>query len=201
MEYVRLGYTGLKISRIALGCTSDRDPARGLHSWALDEAASEAFFKQAVELGSTFWDTANVYQAGSSEEFVGRATRSTHAGRRSWWPRRSPGRCTTARRPGLSPRGDHGAGRRLDTDCLDLYLIHRFDPDNPVEETMETLHHAVMAGRAATSALAVGTQHPARNLIQSRVSVIASGTSSGRVNSHSAPVAWTWHRRPVTGHR
>jgi aryl-alcohol dehydrogenase-like predicted oxidoreductase len=67
MEHVRLGRSGLKVSRIALGCMSYGEPTRGLHSWTLDEEASQPFFRQAVELGITFWDTANVYQAGSSD--------------------------------------------------------------------------------------------------------------------------------------
>jgi len=73
MDYTRLGRTSLKVSRIALGCMSYGDPTRGLHQWTFDEDASQPFFRQAVELGVPFWDTANVYQQGSSEEFVGRA--------------------------------------------------------------------------------------------------------------------------------
>ena len=75
MQYTRLGSSGLRVSRIALGCMSYGDPARGLHTWTLDEDASGPFFRQAVELGVTFWDTANVYQQGTCEEIVGRAIR------------------------------------------------------------------------------------------------------------------------------
>src|SRR2546421_1928554 len=75
MQYVRLGRSGLKVSRIALGCMSYGDPSRGFNTWSLDEEASQPFFRQAVELGIDFWDTANVYQFGSSEEFVGRAVK------------------------------------------------------------------------------------------------------------------------------
>ena len=75
MQYTRLGRTGLKVSRIALGCMSYGDPTRGLHTWTLDEEASQPFFRQAIELGVTFWDTANAYQQGSSEEFIGRAVK------------------------------------------------------------------------------------------------------------------------------
>lgn len=73
MQYTRLGSTGLTVSRIALGCMSFGDPARGWQSWTLDEEDSQPYFRQAVELGITFWDTANVYTLGQSEEFVGRA--------------------------------------------------------------------------------------------------------------------------------
>lgn len=73
MEYTRLGRSGLRISRIGLGCMSYGEPASGMHAWTLDEERAAAFFRQAVELGVTFWDTANVYQGGTSEEFVGRA--------------------------------------------------------------------------------------------------------------------------------
>ena len=72
VKYTRLGRTGLRVSRIGLGCMSYGNPAVGIHSWTLDEDAASGFFRQAVELGVTFWDTANVYQGGTSEEFVGR---------------------------------------------------------------------------------------------------------------------------------
>ena len=153
MEYVRLGHSGLKVSRIALGCMSYGDPARGLHSWTLDEEASQPFFRQAVELGITFWDTANVYQAGSSEEFVGRAIKA--------YTRREEIVVAT-KVSGKMHDGPGGSGlsraaimeqvdaslRRLDTDYIDLYLIHRFDPDTPVAETMEALHDVVRSGKA-----------------------------------------------------
>ena len=74
MQYTNLGSTGLTISRIALGCMSFGDPGSGFQSWTLNEEDSQPYFQQAVELGITFWDTANVYQAGTSEELVGRAT-------------------------------------------------------------------------------------------------------------------------------
>ena len=152
MEYARLGHSGLKVSRIALGCMSYGDPTRGLHSWTLDEQASQPFFQQAVELGITLWDTANVYQAGSSEEFVGRAIK-THARREEI--------VVATKVSGKMHDGPGGSGlsraaimeqvdaslRRLDTDYIDLYLIHRFDPDTPVEETMEALHDVVKAGK------------------------------------------------------
>ena len=75
MQYTRMGRTDLTVSRVALGCMSYGDPSAGLHTWTLDEDAAQPFFRQAVELGVTFWDTANVYQRGTSEEYVGRAVR------------------------------------------------------------------------------------------------------------------------------
>ena len=96
MEYSRLGNTGLKVSRIALGCMSYGDPTTpNAHAWALTEDKAQPFFQQAVELGVTFWDTANVYQLGTSEEIVGRAI-TTPAARRSSSRRRCGERCTTA---------------------------------------------------------------------------------------------------------
>lgn len=152
MKYTRLGTTGLQVSRIGLGCMSYGDPTRGLHSWTLDEAASAPFFRQAVELGVTFWDTANVYQQGTGEEFVGRAMRE--------YSRREDVVLAT-KVSGRMHDGPGGAGlsrkaileqvdaslTRLGTDHVDLYQIHRFDPETPVEETMEALHDLVRAGK------------------------------------------------------
>jgi aryl-alcohol dehydrogenase-like predicted oxidoreductase len=153
MEYTRLGSTGLRVSRIALGCMSYADGSRGNHPWALDEETSGAFFRQAVELGITFWDTANVYSAGTSEEFVGRAIRR--------YSRREDIVLAT-KVHGKMHDGPGGSGlsrkaileqvdaslRRLDTDYVDLYQIHRLDPEVPMEETMEALHDVVRAGKA-----------------------------------------------------
>jgi 1-deoxyxylulose-5-phosphate synthase len=152
MKYTRLGGSGLTVSRIALGCMSYGDPGRGLHSWTLDEDAAAPFFRQAVELGVTFWDTANVYQQGSSEEYVGRAINRFS---------RREDIVVATKVHGKMHDGPGGSGlsrkaileqvdaslRRLGTDYIDVYLIHRFDPDVPVEETMETLHDVVRAGK------------------------------------------------------
>ena len=97
MEYTRLGRSGLKVSRVGLGCMSYGQSA-GLHQWTLDEDAAAPFFRQAVELGVTFWDTANVYQGGSSEEFVGRAIEKYSRREDIVLATKVPGRCTTARR-------------------------------------------------------------------------------------------------------
>src|SRR5487761_1892173 len=153
MEQVRLGQSGLRVSRLALGCMSYGDASRGGHSWVLTEEESQGFFKQAVELGITFWDTANVYSGGSSEEFTGRAMRT--------YSRREDIVLAT-KVHGHMHDGPGGSGLsrkailenidaslvRLGTDYVDLYQIHRFDPGTPVAETMEALHDVVRAGKA-----------------------------------------------------
>lgn len=152
MKYGRLGATGLKVPRIAMGCMSFGDASRSLHGWTLDEDAAGPIFAQAVELGVTFWDTANVYSDGTSEEFVGRAVKrysrredivlstkvsgTMHAG---------PGGSGLSRKAILEQLDASLA--RLGTDYVDLYYLHRFDPETPVEETMEALHDVVKAGK------------------------------------------------------
>jgi 1-deoxyxylulose-5-phosphate synthase len=153
MEYTRLGGSGLKVSRIALGCMSFGDTSRGFNQWALDDAQAEPVFRQAVELGITFWDTANAYGYGTSEEIVGRAIRK--------YTRRAdivlatkvffklgdgPGGSGLSRRA-IMEQVDASLAR-LDTDYIDLYQIHRFDPEVPAEEIMEALHDVVKAGKA-----------------------------------------------------
>ena len=153
MDFVRLGGTGLRVSRLALGCMSYGDPATpGAHTWALNDEAAQPFFRQAVELGITFWDTANTYQNGTSEQIVGRAI--TNYSRREdivlatkVWGRMhdGPGGQGLSRKAILEQVDASLA--RLGTDYIDLYQIHRFDPDAPVEETMEALHDVVKAGK------------------------------------------------------
>ncbi|MFI5694817.1 aldo/keto reductase [Kribbella sp. NPDC051586] len=150
MQYRRLGGTGLKVSRVALGCMSFGD--RGFHQWTLDEEAAQPFFQQAVELGVTFWDTANVYGLGSSEEFVGRAIKKfarrediVLATKVSGKMHDGPGGSGLSRKAILEQID--ASLTRLGTDYIDLYQIHRFDPDTPVEETMEALHDVVKAGK------------------------------------------------------
>jgi aryl-alcohol dehydrogenase-like predicted oxidoreductase len=153
MELTRLGNTGLKVSRLALGCMSYGDPnSPNAHRWALDDEAAQPFFQQALELGITFWDTANVYQDGTSEELVGRAI--TRYSRREdivlatkvfGRMHDGPGGQGLSRKAILEQVDASLA--RLATDYIDLYQIHRFDPDTPVEETMEALHDIVKAGK------------------------------------------------------
>ena len=153
MEYTRLGDTGLKVSRLALGCMSYGDPTtHGAHRWALADDDAQPFLEQAVELGITFWDTSNNYQAGTSEEVVGRAIRR--------YSRREEIVLAT-KVFGRMHDGPGGSGlsrkaileqidaslTRLGTDYVDLYQIHRFDPETPVAETMEALHDVVKAGK------------------------------------------------------
>ncbi|HZD00777.1 MAG TPA: aldo/keto reductase [Actinomycetes bacterium] len=152
MQYTRLGTSGLKVSRIALGCMSFGDTSRGFNEWALDDEAAEPIFRQAVELGITFWDTANVYGFGTSEEIVGRALRK-HSRRDDtvlatkvfFKMHDGPGGSGLSRKAILEQID--ASLRRIGTDHVDLYQIHRFDPDTPVEETMEALHDVVKAGK------------------------------------------------------
>ncbi|MDQ4489402.1 aldo/keto reductase [Sinomonas sp. ASV486] len=153
MEYTRLGTSGLRVSRLALGCMSFGDASRGFSEWALDDDAAAPLFRQAVELGITFWDTANVYGYGSSEEIVGRAIRSYTSredvvlATKVFFPlHEGPGGRGLSRRA-IMEQVDASLSR-LGTDYVDLYQIHRFDPETPVEETMEALHDVVKAGKA-----------------------------------------------------
>jgi aryl-alcohol dehydrogenase-like predicted oxidoreductase len=150
MEHTRLGSTGLKVSRIVLGCMSFGDGTR--MPWALDEDAAEPIFRQAVELGITFWDTANIYGYGSSEVIVGKALTA-------YTRRDDVVLATKLFQPMHDGPGGGGLSRRavleqldaslvrLGTDYVDLLQIHRFDPHTPVEETMEALHDVVKAGK------------------------------------------------------
>src|SRR4051812_43559102 len=153
MEYTRLGITGLKVSRLALGCMSYGDPTTpNAHPWALTEDKAQPFFEQAIELGVTFWDTANVYQLGTSEEVVGRAI-TRYASREDivlatkvrGKMHDGPGGEGLSRKAILE-QVDASLGR-LGTHYIDLYQIHRFDSETPVEETMEALHDLIRAGK------------------------------------------------------
>jgi aryl-alcohol dehydrogenase-like predicted oxidoreductase len=152
MQYTTLGRSGLTISRIALGCMSFGDTSSGFNEWALDDTAAEPIFRQAVELGITFWDTANAYGYGTSEEIVGRAipkyTRREDvvlATKVFFKMHDGPGGSGLSRRAILEQL--EASLRRLDVDYIDLYQIHRFDPETPVEQTMEALHDAVRSGK------------------------------------------------------
>ena len=153
MEYVKLGRTGLDVSRICLGCMSYGVPDRGNHAWTLDESQSRPFIKQALESGINFFDTANVYSDGTSEEIVGRALKD--------FARRDEVVIATKVHGRMRP-GPNGAGLsrraimaeidaslgRLGVDHVDLYQIHRWDYHTPIEETLEALHDVVKAGKA-----------------------------------------------------
>jgi aryl-alcohol dehydrogenase-like predicted oxidoreductase len=153
MKYVKLGSTGLDVSAIALGCMSYADTSRGGHQWALDETESRPFFAAALDAGITFFDTANVYSGGSSEEFLGRALSDLGANRDQV--------VIATKVSGKMQDGPNGQGlsrkaimqevdnslRRLGTDYVDLYQIHRWDAATPVEETLEALHDVVKAGK------------------------------------------------------
>src|SRR3954468_167905 len=152
MEYVTLGRTGLEVSRVGLGCMSYGEPDRGAHQWSLGEDEARPFIRSAVELGINFFDTANVYSAGSSEEIVGKALRDfanrdeiVLATKVHGRTRPGPNGAGLSRKAFLSEI-DHSLSR-LGTDYVDLYQIHRFDPHTPVEETMEALHDVVKAGK------------------------------------------------------
>lgn len=153
MKYTRLGKSGLEVSAVILGCMSYGDPSRGGHAWSLPEEESRPFIRRALELGITTFDTANVYSDGSSEEIVGRALGDFAKREEVVIATKVHGKM----RPG--PNG-HGLSRvhimdqidaslrRLGTDYVDLYQIHRWDPNTPIEETMEALHDVVKAGKA-----------------------------------------------------
>jgi aryl-alcohol dehydrogenase (NADP+) len=153
MDYVALGTTGLQVSRICLGCMSYGEPGRGAHPWSLGREAAEPFFRQALDAGINFFDTANVYSAGSSEEIVGHALLSKVPRDEVVIATKVHGRM----RPGPNGQGlsrkailaeINNSLSRLGTDYVDLYQIHRWDYDTPIEETLEALHDIVKAGKA-----------------------------------------------------
>jgi aryl-alcohol dehydrogenase-like predicted oxidoreductase len=153
MEYRRLGRSGLEVSTVVLGCMSFGDPARGNHEWTLDLDASRALIRAAIEAGITTFDTANVYSAGSSEEITGKvldelAHRDEIVIATKVHGRIAPGpKGAGLSRAAILTQIDESL-RRLGTDYVDLYQIHRFDPNVPVEETMEALDDVVRAGKA-----------------------------------------------------
>jgi 1-deoxyxylulose-5-phosphate synthase len=153
MEYVKLGNTGLDVSRLCLGCMGFGDAVNWVHPWVLDEEKSRPIIKKALDLGINFFDTANVYSQGVSEEILGRALKD-------YANRDEIVIATKVHQP--MHKGPNGAGlsrkaimseidkslKRLGTDYVDLYITHRWDYDTPIEETMEALHDVVKAGKA-----------------------------------------------------
>jgi aryl-alcohol dehydrogenase (NADP+) len=151
MQYVNLGSTGLKVSRICLGTMTYGDPA--WRSWVLPEAEGRPFIKRALELGINFFDTADMYSRGVSEEIVGRAVRDFAARDRvviatkAFYAMSDDPNDRGLSRKHLMSAIDNSL-RRLGTDYVDLYQIHRWDPDTPIEETLAALHDIVRAGKA-----------------------------------------------------
>ncbi len=153
MEYAKLGNTGLDVSRICLGCMSFGDTERAFHKWLLNDEQSRPIIKRALELGINFFDTANVYASGTSEEILGRALKD-YANRDEI--------VLATKVHGRMHEGPNGAGlsrkaimseidkslKRLGTDYVDLYIIHRWDYTTPIEETLSALHDIVKAGKA-----------------------------------------------------
>ena len=157
MDYINLGRTGLKVSRICLGCMTYGEPATGelkggRHAWALNEEESRPFFRDALDLGINFFDTANVYSSGASEEVLGRFLKANT---------RREAVVIATKVHGVMREEPNGRGlsrkaiffeleeslRRLGTDYVDLYQIHRWDHETPIEETLEALHDLVKSGK------------------------------------------------------
>ena len=152
MEYTKLGKTGLDVSRICLGCMSFGDAGKWVHEWVLNESDSRAIIKSALDLGINFFDTANVYSLGTSEEYLGRALKD--------YALRDEGVVATKVFSSMR-EGPNGGGlsrknilaevdnslKRLGMDYVDLFIIHRWDYNTPIEETMEALNDVVRAGK------------------------------------------------------
>jgi aryl-alcohol dehydrogenase-like predicted oxidoreductase len=153
MEYTKLGTSGMDVSRICLGCMGFGVAERWTHPWVIDEEKSRPIIKQALDLGINFFDTANVYSDGTSEEIVGRALKD-YAQRddivlaTKVWGRMHPGPNGAGLSRKAIMREIDKSLKRLGTDYVDLYQIHRWDYDTPIEETMEALHDVVRAGKA-----------------------------------------------------
>lgn len=146
MEYVRLGNSDLKVSRLCVGCMSFGEASNDFHQWTLDQEKSEGLIKHALDLGINFFDTANQYSAGTSEEYLGRAIKNNVARSEVILASKvyfNEGKLSKQ----AIEREIEGTLRRLGTDYLDLYIIHRFDYNTPIEETMEVLDSLVKAGK------------------------------------------------------
>ncbi len=151
MQYVNLGKTGLKVSRLCLGCMTYGSSQ--WREWVLDEEASRPFFQRALEAGINFFDTANMYSDGASEEVLGRALKELAKrdqvviATKVFNPMRADPNGRGLSRKAILTEIDHSL-RRLGTDYVDLYQTHRWDHDTPIEETMEALHDVVKSGKA-----------------------------------------------------
>ena len=145
MEYAKLGNTDIEVSKLCIGCMSF-GKAGTMHDWTLDAQESEKVIKHALNLGINFFDTANCYSAGTSEEYLGQALKKNVARDKVVIASKvyfNEGRLSKA----AIEREIDGSLKRLGTDYLDLYIIHRFDFDTPIEETMEALNDLVKAGK------------------------------------------------------
>lgn len=153
MEYANLGRTGLKVSRICLGCMTFGIPDRGAHPWTLTEKESRPIIKRALDLGINFFDTANAYSDGTSEEIVGRLLKDmvnreeVVVATKVFFPLKSHPNAGGLSRKSIMANIDASL-KRLGMDYVDLYQIHRWDYETPIEETMEALHDVVKAGKA-----------------------------------------------------
>jgi aryl-alcohol dehydrogenase-like predicted oxidoreductase len=153
MDYVNLGRTGLKVSRLCLGCMTYGAPDRGAHPWTLDEEQSRPFIRRALELGVNFFDTSNSYSDGTSEEILGRSIRDfarrdeVVIATKVFFPMRKGPNARGLSRKAIMTEIDASL-RRLGMDYVDLYQIHRWDYDTPIEETLEALHDVIKAGKA-----------------------------------------------------
>jgi len=152
MEYVKLGKSGLKVSRVCLGCMTYGVPTRGAHLWTLDEEKARPLLQRAIELGINFFDTANTYSDGSSEEIVGRALRDFARreeiviATKVYYQMREGPNARGLSRKSIMIEVDASL-RRLGTDYIDLYQIHRWDKTTPIEETLEALHDLIKMGK------------------------------------------------------
>jgi len=146
MEYMNLGQTDINVSRLCVGCMSFGDPASNFHAWTLNADDSEMLIKRALDLGINFFDTANIYSAGTSEEYLGRAIKNNIARDKVVLATKVYFNEGKLSRQAILREID-GSLQRLGTDYVDLYIIHRFDYDTPVEETMEALDSLVKAGK------------------------------------------------------
>lgn len=153
MDYINLGKAGLKVSRICLGCLGYGSPATSTEKWGLDETASRPFLKHALDLGINFFDTANIYSTGASEEILGRAIldyarrEEVVIATKVYGTMRDDPNGRGLSRKAIMNEIDASL-MRLGTDHVDIYQIHRFDPNTPLEETLEALHDVVKAGKA-----------------------------------------------------
>lgn len=146
MDYIKLGTSDIEVSRFCLGCMSFGDPASKMHDWTLNPDQSEAIIKHALDLGINFIDTANTYSSGTSEEYVGRALKRNIARDKVVLATKVYFNEGHLSKTAIEKEID-GSLKRLGTDYVDLYIIHRFDYSTPIEETMAALHHLVEIGK------------------------------------------------------